>query len=84
MSLLLLLAACSSGDSPQAECERQADQDPAVRAIYTRTNGDYTSNLYQSYYDLGEAKRLATLRCLRAKLGCGSPVPPSFEASDWT
>ena len=29
--LTVVLASCNSGNSPQAECERQADQDPAVR-----------------------------------------------------
>jgi hypothetical protein len=65
--LALNLAACDSGNSPQAECERQAEQDPAVREIYSRTNGDYASSDYQAYYDLREAKRQATLRCMRAK-----------------
>ena len=35
--------------------------------IYSRTNGDYTYAGYQAYYDLREAKRLAVLRCMRAK-----------------
>jgi hypothetical protein len=65
--LALIVTACNNGDSPQAECERQADQDPAVRDIYSRTNGDYTYGGYQAYYDLREAKRLAALRCMRAK-----------------
>jgi hypothetical protein len=64
------LTACSPGaadNSPQAECERQAEKDPAVEAIYSRTNGDYTSSSYQAYYDLREAKRQAVLRCMRTK-----------------
>jgi hypothetical protein len=68
--LCCALMACSTGtadNSPQAECERQAEKDPAVEAIYSRTNGDYTSNLYQAFYDLREAKRQAVLRCMRAK-----------------
>jgi hypothetical protein len=64
--LLLLLAACDTGNSPQAQCERQAMDDPAVREIYRTSNGDYT------YADrdrpqLLAAKRDATMRCLRAK-----------------
>ena len=70
--LALLLAACNSANTPQAECERAAEQDPAVRAIYSSTNGDYSSGFYQAYYDLREAKRQATLRCMRAK----GLVPP--------
>jgi hypothetical protein len=65
--LALLLAGCNSGNSPQAECERQAEQDPAVQAIYSRTNGDYSKSGYEAYYDLREAKRQAALRCMRAK-----------------
>jgi hypothetical protein len=65
--LALILAACNSDGSPQAECERQADQDPAVREIYSRTNGDYAKSGYPAYYDLREAKRQAALRCMRAK-----------------
>jgi hypothetical protein len=65
--LALLLASCHGGDTPQAECERQAEQDPAVRAIYSGTNGDYAKSGYQAYYDLREAKRQAALRCMRAK-----------------
>ena len=65
--LALLLAGCNSGNSPQAECERQAEQDPAVQEIYSRTNGDYSKSGYEAYYDLREAKRQAALRCMRAK-----------------
>ena len=65
--LTVVLASCNSGNSPQAECERQAEQDPAVREIYSRTNGDYSKGGYQAYYDLREAKRQAALRCMRAK-----------------
>jgi hypothetical protein len=64
--LALLLAGCNNGNSPQAECERQAEQDPAVQAIYSRTNGDYSKSGYEAYYDLREAKHQAALRCLRA------------------
>ena len=65
--LTLILGSCNSGDTPQAECARQAEQDPAVREIYSRTNGDYAKGGYQAYYDLREAKRQAALRCMRAK-----------------
>jgi hypothetical protein len=68
--LCCTLTACSPGasdGSAQAECERQAERDPAVVEIYSRTNGDYTSSNYQAYYDLREAKRQAALDCMRAK-----------------
>jgi hypothetical protein len=64
------VTACSpsaSNGSAQAECEQQAERDPAVAEIYSRTNGDYTYAGYQAYYDLREAKRQAMLRCMRAK-----------------
>jgi hypothetical protein len=64
------LTACSPGasdGSAQAACEQQAERDPAVMEIYSRTNGDYTYAGYQANYDLREAKRLAVLRCMRAK-----------------
>ena len=64
----LILAACSGGadNSPQAQCERQADDDPKVMEIYTRTNGAYTFDPLVNR-DLQLAKREATMRCMRAK-----------------
>jgi hypothetical protein len=63
------LAACSflaPGDTPQAQCERQADDDPAVVAIYSHTEGGYTySSLDRAR--LAFARRQAILRCMRAK-----------------
>jgi hypothetical protein len=62
-------AACSllaPDNSPQAQCERQANDDPAVVAIYTHTEGGYTySSLDRSR--LAFARRQAILRCMRAK-----------------
>ena len=60
------LAACSTGNGPQAQCEQQAMQDPAVQEIYTRTNGYYTFPWVQRD-DLLAAKKQATTRCMRAK-----------------
>jgi len=67
--LALLLTGCSAGDnSPQAECARQADQDPRVVEIYTRTNGAYTLTFGWGLPDeLKAAKRAAVLRCMREK-----------------
>ena len=67
--LLLALAACSprSGDSSaQAQCERQAENDPKVVEIYTSTNGWYTYP-YQDHDRLLMAKRQAMVKCLREK-----------------
>jgi hypothetical protein len=64
-----MLAACSVGasdNSPQAQCARQAENDPAVVAIYTRTNGAYTQDQLLRD-DLIFARRQATLRCMREK-----------------
>ena len=71
--MTLALAACSgAGGSPQAQCERDASQDPAVRTIYQRSDGYYTYGETKQRADLQEAKRQAVLRCLRAK----GLVPP--------
>ncbi len=64
--LPLALAACAAGNSPQAECERQADQDPTVRSIYRGDQGDYTQ-LGPARSNLMWAKRQATIKCLQAK-----------------
>jgi hypothetical protein len=65
----LAMTACAFGASdntPQAQCERQAMEDPAVAEIYTRTNGYYTMSGTENA-DLVAAKRQATLRCMRQK-----------------
>ena len=63
----IVLAACGTADnSPQAQCERQADQDPTVRSIYRGDQGDYTQ-LGPARSNLMEAKRQATLKCMQQK-----------------
>jgi hypothetical protein len=64
--LSLELAACSPGNSPHAQCERQADQDPTVLSIYRGDQGDYTQ-LGPARSNLMWAKRQATIKCLQAK-----------------
>jgi hypothetical protein len=66
--LLGLLQACGSSadNSPQAQCERQADSDPKVVEVYTRSNGAYTFDP-KVRNELLMAKREATMRCMRAK-----------------
>jgi hypothetical protein len=64
--LAIMLTACNGGDSPQAQCERQADSDPAVMAIYRGNSGDYTQP-WTARDQLLAAKRQAVLRCMRQK-----------------
>ncbi|MEJ0016901.1 MAG: hypothetical protein WDN25_10070 [Acetobacteraceae bacterium] len=64
------LAACSAGappNSPQAQCEEQAENDPAVVAIYQRSNGTYSYVGYQARDELLMAKKQAIVRCMRSK-----------------
>jgi hypothetical protein len=83
--LAVVLTACASGNTPQAECERQAAQDPKVQEIYSRTNGDYTMMGYLAHDDLIQAKRLAVLRCMREKglaaPGGVEPVAPRLQCA---
>ncbi len=67
--LACALAACSSslGDSPQAQCERQVNDDPKVAEIYRTSNGEYSYVGYQARDDLLMAKREAVVKCMRAK-----------------
>lgn len=65
--LLLALSACAAADnSPQAQCERQADRDPTVLSIYRGDQGDYT-RLGPARSNLMWAKRQATIKCLQSK-----------------
>ena len=83
--LAVVLSACASGNTPDAECARQATQDPKVQEIYSRTNGDYTYAGYLAHDDLLQAKRLAVLRCMRAKglapPGGVEPVAPHLQCA---
>jgi hypothetical protein len=65
----VVLIACSVGgadNSPQKQCEQQAEKDPAVVEIYSRTNGAYIVP-GPVRDDLLMAKRQAVTRCMRAK-----------------
>jgi hypothetical protein len=64
--VLLLMVSCSADDTPQAQCVRQADQDPTVRSIYRGDQGDYT-RIGPARSNLMFAKRQATIACLQAK-----------------
>ena len=79
--LALLLAACATDNSPQAECRRQANNDPEVKALFV----DSLRN--QSYAathagELAYLRRQATLRCLQdrglASPGGVEPVRPAI------
>ena len=78
--VLLALTACGSTDnSPQAQCERQANNDPKVVDINISSNGIYTPQVRSR---LSVAKREATLQCLRLKglapPGGVEPVHPQY------
>lgn len=66
LSLACVLAACSADNTPQGQCDRQAMDDPAVVAVYQRTNGAYTQ-AWAERDELLQAKRQAVLRCMRQK-----------------
>jgi hypothetical protein len=67
--LPLAVCACALGtsdNSPLAQCQRQAEEDPTVQAIYRGNYGDYTQ--WGAVRDnLIWSKRQATQRCLAAK-----------------
>ena len=66
--LALSLTACSGPDSrAEAQCRRQATQDPAVRTVYARSSGYYTFSTTPQQSDLEEATRQAVMRCMREK-----------------
>ncbi len=71
--LLLLLSACSTAQpgTPEARCAQQAESDPAVLDIYTRTNGIYMQSA-RDQAELKALKREAQLKCLQ-KLGLAPP-----------
>jgi len=71
--MLLLLTGCGipQGDSPQAKCARQAQNDPAVVELYTGNSGLYMqSEAYQG--ELKARKRQAEMKCMQ-RLGLAPP-----------
>ncbi len=63
--LLLLLAACArEPESAQAVCERQANNDPAVKRLIIKGVGS-AYFLHDSQDELNAAKQDAMLACLR-------------------
>ena len=71
--LLLLFSACSTvpPGTPEARCAQQAENDPAVIEMYTRTNGIYMWSQYDQA-ELKAIKREAQMKCLQM-LGVGPP-----------
>jgi hypothetical protein len=63
---LLLIACAHMGDSPEAECARQADRDPTVLSIYRGDQGDYTQ-IGPARTNLMLAKKEAITKCMQAK-----------------
>lgn len=74
LALPLLLSGCAFGpsdDTPQGQCQRQAENDPAVKEIYRQSAGWYTTGGSEAA-EINATVRDAYLRCLRAK-GIASP-----------
>jgi hypothetical protein len=67
--VLFVLAACGSGrsgDSPEAVCRRQANDDPGVKHFAVENLGPASANP-DVQYDYDKALRDATNACLRQK-----------------
>lgn len=64
--LLCALASCAQPNTPQAQCERQADDAPEVRDMVAKGAG---SEVYfkEHQYELRDVRRRAVLACLRAR-----------------
>lgn len=80
LPLLFVLAGCTGypkGDSPQAECERQAYDDPSVKPLLISQGLPVTPD---AAYTFKQALRAATDKCLRqrgiAVSGGVQPVRP--------
>jgi len=69
---LVLIACGPTGDSPEAECMRQADRDPTVLSIYRGDQGDYTQ-LGPARSNLMWAKKQAYQKCMVQK-GLAPPI----------
>jgi hypothetical protein len=79
---LALIACGPTGNSPEAECTRQAEQDPTVQSIYRGDQGNYTE-IGPAHANLIWDKKQAYLKCMREK-GLAPPVgvepirPPTY------
>lgn len=62
----LLLAGCAAPDTPQAACERQAENDPTVHELVIKgLGGEAFRNNSQD--ELRFARQQAVVACLRAR-----------------
>ena len=77
--LLLLLAGCGAGhpaaNGPEAECRREAYNDPTVKRLTIQSMGMSSIN-QKLNFDYNQALRTATAACLRKK---GVPVQGGVE-----
>lgn len=64
--LALLLAGCAASDPREAACERQAENDPAVRELIIKGVGN-PAFLAASQEELAFARRQAVVACLRGR-----------------
>lgn len=75
----VMLAGCTvtpKDNSPQAQCARDAYNDPRVKELYAQTpDGMYTQQS-EERRKMDEALRQATIRCLQAK---GLAIPGGVE-----
>ena len=66
LATALLLAGCAGASTPEAACERQAENDPAVKLLIVKGVGN-PAFLAASQEELAYAKRQATVACLRGR-----------------
>lgn len=85
--IVCALAACSSGPSQSpavADCEAQANNDPTVKQLISIQSGSLNLQA-NGQHELDDAKRQATLNCLRAKglISAGGVEPVMRPAGSW-
>lgn len=80
--LLAVLAGCAApppANTPQAQCQQQADKDPAVQALLVQAPVNSQDVIWQT--KLSIARRTAVNSCLAAKgLAPRGGVQPVFDA----
>jgi hypothetical protein len=67
VGLIFVLVGCSgAANSPDEQCDQQAERDPTVLSIYRGDQGDYTQT-GPARSNLLWAKRMAKLKCMQQK-----------------
>ncbi len=66
LAAALLLAGCAGADTPEAACERQANNEPAVKLLIIKGVGN-PAFLAASQEELAFLRKQAVLTCLRAR-----------------